>query len=109
MVSESSLMLYELYSYVGFTLPGALANLPFNFEAHLGQSLKTGYNWTSSSGEIWREETSVTVSITVPRGVKTELYQTLGKCDFYAVRASVFKRVDTNFRTNVKTVTLIQV
>ena len=109
MVSESSSMLYELYSYVGFTIPGALASLPVNFEANLGQSLTTGYNWTSSSGEIWREETSVTVSITVPRGVKTELYQTYGKCDFYAVRANVFKRVDTNFRTNAKTVTFINV
>ena len=109
MVSESNYLLYEMYSHIGFTLPGALANLPGNFGAQLGQSLVTEYNWTSSAGEVWKEETTVTVGISVPPGIRTKLYQTYGKCDFYAVRANLFKRVDSDTKFNTQEVTFFEV
>jgi len=108
-MSASEWLTYDLYAYIGYSFPGVLDSLAGNFQAHLGQSLSTGYNWTSSSGEVWKEETSVTVSISVPPGVRTRLFQTYGTCDFYAVRANVFKRVDTNNASFVQSESLFTV
>ena len=95
-VSESNYVQAEIYSNIGFTLPGALIDLPVNFAANLNLSVATGYNWTSTSSETWKKETAVTIAISVPPKTRTTLYQVFGKCDFYQVRASMFKRVDSD-------------
>jgi glycine cleavage system regulatory protein len=101
--------MHEVYGNIGFSIPGALVSLPGNFDANLGFSSSTGYNWTQSSGEMWTEETTITVSLSVPPRIITRLYQTLGKCNFYTVRANKLKRVDTDSRTLAQTVTYIYV
>jgi hypothetical protein len=56
--------------------------------------LTTSYDWSATDSSSWSEETAVTVSLTVPPGVRTKLFQVVGYCSFYKVQTSAFKRVD---------------
>jgi len=105
--SEGQSHLSQVYQEVGFSLSAATSVLNANFKYTLGQSTTTGFDWISSTTEMWSVETTTTVSFDVPPKVKTQLLQTLGHCGIYTVRATRLKRVDTEAETLRQTVSYI--
>lgn len=103
--SEGGYREYEVYQNIGFNLLDALSALNFNFKYNLGMSYGTGYNWTTSTSEIWSSETTTGVSFEVPPGIKTQLLQTVGNCGIYNAKATRVKRIDTDGSTQKQTVT----
>lgn len=107
--SEGYSQLVSSYVQLGFNLPEALTGLGINFGANLGANSTTGYDWASSASETWAVETTTTISFDVPPGIRTKLYQTLGKCGIYSARATRVRRVDTDIKTQIQTVTYFEV
>ncbi|ODM90918.1 Vitelline membrane outer layer protein 1 [Orchesella cincta] len=107
--SEGYSHLVSTYVQVGFTLDQALSALGINFGTNLGRNSTTGYDWTASTSDVWSVETTTSISFNVPPGVRTQLFQTMGKCGIYTVRATRVRRVDTEGATNNQTVTFIDI
>jgi hypothetical protein len=105
--SEGQSHLATVYQEVGFSLNAATSVLNANFKYTLGQSTSTGFDWATSTTEMWSVETETSVSFDVPPKVKTQLLQTLGHCGIYTVRATRLKRVDTEAETLRQTITYI--
>jgi len=103
--SEGGYYRSEIYHSLGFNLAAAISPLNLNFRYNLGISQGTGYDWSVSNTEIWSSETTTSVSFDVPSGIKTQLLQTVGKCDFYAAKATRVKRIDTDTKTNIQSIT----
>ncbi|CAL8126766.1 unnamed protein product [Orchesella dallaii] len=81
--SEGYSHLVSTYTQVGFTLDQALSALGINFGLNLGFNSSTGYDWTASTSDVWSVETTTSVTFDVPPGVRTQLFQTMGKCGIY--------------------------
>jgi len=107
--SESHYQLTEIYQDIGFSLSAAPSVLSINFQYNLGMSETTGHNWTTTNTEIWSVETTTSVSFDVPPGVKTQLFQTVGKCGIYDVKATRVKRIDTEGETSRQITTYINI
>jgi len=103
-ISEGHSRRSRIYRSIGFDIGSAISILAANFQYNLGHSVETDHDWTVSNTETWSEETTQGVSFDVPAGVKSQLFQTRGACDFYSVKTMRVKRVDTD-GNNVRTVT----
>ncbi|ODM94352.1 Vitelline membrane outer layer protein 1 [Orchesella cincta] len=107
--SEGYSHLVNTYVQVGFTLDQSLSALGINFGANLGRNSTTGYDWTASTSDVWSVETTTSITFNVPPGNRTQIYQTMGRCGIYTVRATRFRRVDTNGATKKQTVTFFDI
>lgn len=107
--SEGYSYLVQSYVQLGFGLDEALSTLGINFRLNMGANSTTGYDWASSASETWSVETTTTVTFDVPPGIRTQLFQTLGKCGIYSARATRVRRVDTDIRTFEQKVTYFDI
>jgi hypothetical protein len=64
--------------------------------------LRTAYDWSATDSGNWNMQKSMKVSLEVPPGIRTKLYQVVGSCSFYRVRTSAFKRVDVRMRVDTE-------
>ncbi|OXA44707.1 uncharacterized protein LOC110857547 [Folsomia candida] len=93
--SENHWDILNTYTELGFGIGGAAGPLLLNFHSNLNISTSTGYDWKTSSTEMWNEEITTTVTFEVPARVRSELFQIFGHCGIYGARATRFKKVDT--------------
>ena len=66
------------------------------FEAQLGVSRTTGFDWSKSTSETWNEETSIEVKTTVAPGTIVQLRQVVGQCGNNTVKPDFYQTVKLN-------------
>jgi len=76
------------------------------FEAKLGFSVTTGYNWNEVSTEAQSETKEFTVKTDVPAGESIKIEQTKGHCGDSTVNTEMFRSVSTD-RAGIEKVSII--
>jgi len=73
--------------------------LKTEFTASVGGGLTSGYDWSKEDSQSFSKTVETTITVLVPQGTKTFIYQLVGTCGIYSVFASKLFRGDTKSRT----------